>query len=360
MAPAILVARDLAIGYASNPRATRSGLGRAPKTESSLPGKSAPFLLFDQLDLELCPGRLVALLGPNGAGKSTLLRTLAGIQSPWSGRLELQGRALAEYPANERARHLAVVLTTRPDSGRMTVAEMVALGRYPHTDWLGRLTSRDHEQIDEALHLVDAHSLADCPLEELSDGEYQRVALARALAQQAEILLLDEITAFLDLPRRVEILFLLRRLAHAGRAILLTTHDLELAMRAADELWLLGRGGSFSRGAPEELALGGEMGKIFADDIGEGHPPKIVFELETGSFRFPSPQRGTLAFEGEGSAAFWTLRALDRLGYGLAADSDIRVKVEAHATKVVWWLEVAGHTRTFDGLTDLLNVLRED
>jgi iron complex transport system ATP-binding protein len=224
-------------------------------------------------------GELVCLLGPNGAGKSTLLRTLAALQPPLAGRVLLDGADLHAMPARERARRLSVVLTDRIQVGQLTAYTLFGLGRYPHTNWSGRLTEADHAVIRRALAATGATDLAARPVGDLSDGERQKVLIARALAQEPRLMVLDEITAFLDLPRRVEVMRLLGRLARTTEnAVLLATHDLDLALRSADRIWLLPRGGPLQVGAPEDLILSGAFESVFAT---EG----VAFDRADGSFR---------------------------------------------------------------------------
>ncbi|MEZ4635407.1 MAG: ABC transporter ATP-binding protein [Caldilineaceae bacterium] len=182
----------------------------------------ADVVVSHDLDLRLRRGELVCLLGPNGAGKSTLMRTLAGLQPALGGSILLDGDAPGDLTAREMARRLSIVLTERVDVGNLSAQELVALGRHPYTDWWGNLTPHDEEVVRWAVRAVGAGALAERPILELSDGERQKVMIARALAQEPLLILLDEPTAFLDLPRRVEVMGLLRALArHTGRAILL-------------------------------------------------------------------------------------------------------------------------------------------
>lgn len=220
--------------------------------------------LASSLNLQLRPAELVCLIGPNGAGKSTLLRTLAGMQSPLKGSVKIDEVDLHSMPALELAKQLAIVLTGRIEAGNLSAYALVTLGRHPYTDWRGTLTPRDEEAVQHAMRLTGSDVLASRPIHELSDGERQRVMIARALAQEPKILLLDEPTAFLDLPRRVDLLQLLKRLSRETQcAILLSTHDLDLALRIADKLWLLSSHGELHIGLPEELALNGSLARIF-------------------------------------------------------------------------------------------------
>lgn len=287
-APPPLRAEGLAVGYA----------GRAVLTG---------------LNLELRAGELVCLLGPNGAGKSTLLRTLAGLQPALAGRLWLGERDADSLPAAARARRTAIVLTERLNAGHLLVRELAALGRHPHTGWSGRLADADRDAIKRGLEDAGAWELRDRPCDELSDGEKQRALLARALAQDPAVLLLDEPTAFLDLPRRVEAMRALRRLARErGRAVLLSTHDLDLALRAADRLWLVSAAGKFAAGLPEDLALSGAVGAAF--DQGD-----VGFDRATGEFRIHGEATRAARIAGDPELAFWTGRALAREGIAASA-----------------------------------------
>lgn len=210
-------------------------------------------------------GELTALVGPNGAGKSTLLRTLCGLQRPLDGRAVLHdGTQVHSVRPAALARRISVVLTERPDPGLLTAFEVVMLGRTPHLGRLGVTSDEDVSRVVESLAAVSATELSQRRFDQLSDGERQRVLVARALAQEPELLVLDEPTAHLDAPSRVEFLDLLRQLARSQHiAVLLSSHDLELAMRVANQMWLLERGGRFSAGSPTELAVAGAIGKAF-------------------------------------------------------------------------------------------------
>ena len=223
--------------------------------------------LASGLDLTLHAGEFICLLGPNGAGKTTLLRTLSGILTPLAGNIRLQGTDLSAIPPRERAHRISVVLADKVPAGMMNARSLVALGRHPYSGWLGRLDTKDYECIEWALQIVGASQLAERLVAELSDGERQKVAIARALAQEASILLLDEPTAHLDLPNRIETMALLRRLSREKNlAVLLSTHDLDLALRQADRLWLLGTDGTLRQGEPEALARSGALAETFAHE----------------------------------------------------------------------------------------------
>ncbi|MDQ8195002.1 ABC transporter ATP-binding protein [Coraliomargarita sp. SDUM461004] len=288
-----LIAQELSIGYYQGSEATT---------------------VAASLNCSLRGGEFVCLLGPNGAGKSTLIRTLAGMQAPLAGDLNLSGIALKNISPRERARAVSVVLTETLATGMMDVYSMVSLGRHPYSGWFGGLSQRDHERIKWALTAVGALPLAQRQVAELSDGERQKVSIARALAQEAKLMLLDEPTAFLDLPRRVELMSILRNLAQRENlALLLSTHDLDLALRFADRLWLMTPAGELIQGAPEALALNGQFAQVFAND-------NLDWDAGSGSFRTHPIACLNVWLEGEGLIRTWTQRALERLGFGIAKE----------------------------------------
>lgn len=297
-------------------------------------------VLLAGLDLDLPPGRLTCLLGPNGSGKTTLLRTLTGMLAPRAGTVALMGDDLGRLSAHERARRLSVVLTGTVDAGLLRAVDLVALGRHPHTGWSGRLRASDHAAVGWALDVTGAAPLAHRRVATLSDGERQRVLIARALAQEPTLLALDEPTAFVDLPRRAELGDLLGHLAReCNLAVLMTTHDLDLALRVADDVWLLGpaedhTAGGVRTGAPEDLALDGSVGRAFTSD-------EVVFDLDEARFVGVTPALATGSVRGSGPRAVWAARALQRVGLALVgarADADVEV-TDLGAS---WQLEWAG------------------
>ncbi len=214
------------------------------------------------MTVSLREGELCCLLGANGAGKSTLLRTLAAFQPALGGEIRLGGRCLQDIPPRELSTLIGIVLTERIRTAGTTVRDMVAMGRSPYTNFWGRLTAEDHRHVDDAIRQVGIESLVNRQMATLSDGERQKVMIAKALAQGTPIILLDEPTAFLDFPSKVETMLLLSRLAHdMGKCIFLSTHDLDMALQTADRLWLMKKSTEgtemkdvFAVGTPRELA----------------------------------------------------------------------------------------------------------
>jgi cobalamin transport system ATP-binding protein len=207
-------------------------------------------------------GQLTAVIGPNGGGKSTLLRTLTGAQPALAGDVFLDGRELRHLDRIERARKVAVVLTDRVDPGLLTVGDVVLLGRHPHTGWRGQVTVADVLIAHEAAGRLGVDGMWSRPFVELSDGQRQRALVARALAQQPAVLVLDEPTAFLDIAGRIELTLAVADLARAGLAVIVATHDLDLALTYADRVWLV-TGGTVSDNAPSDLVAGEALNTAF-------------------------------------------------------------------------------------------------
>ena len=223
-------------------------------------------------------GELTCLLGQNGIGKSTLLRTLSAFQPKLAGTISINGTDLDTYSERQLAKTIGVVLTERPDVQQMTVEEMVAMGRSPYTGFWGRLTADDHRIVGESIALVGIEALSARLVSTLSDGERQKVMIAKALAQQTPVIFLDEPTAFLDYPSKVEMLLLLRRISREARkTIFLSTHDLELALQVADTLWLMTTDG-LHIGTARELAQAGCL-RAFIER------PGVSFDATTLSVR---------------------------------------------------------------------------
>jgi iron complex transport system ATP-binding protein len=309
------------------------------------------------LELTLNRGELTCLLGPNGSGKSTLLRTLSGMQPLIRGSILLNNRDLKSYNQTELSRLLSVVLTDRIDVGFLSSFALVALGRHPYTGWSGRITSHDDEIVRWALKSVSADTLTERYVAELSDGERQKIMIARALAQEPQIMLLDEPTAFLDVPRRVEIMRLLRNLARdTGRAIFLSTHDLELALRSADRICLLSIEGELLTGAPEDLVLRGAFETTF-------HSEGVHFDREYGHFIMAEVRGRTVAVEGHGISAGWTKRALEREGYSVSdakSGAEARVRVVSSRKGIRWKLQVDERETEHQSIEELLNSIHAE
>lgn len=299
--------------------------------------------LFENLNLVLHPGELVCFMGPNGIGKSTLLRTLAGLQPPLSGEI-----VFPNVPGTQRKEnYVSVVLTDRIRTSHLTVYELISFGRYPYLDWTINLSNRDKDIIDRSIAQVNIESLTDKKIDELSDGQMQMVMIARALSQDTPVLLLDEPTAHLDLNNRVEIVNLLRKLsATTGKAILMTTHELELALQTADVVWLATQDKIIKIGAPEDLVLDGSFDRVFNFK---------GYDLRTGKMGQEAHRGISIHLVGEGPEYVWTKNALERSGFFVLNNGNVEVVIKKE-NELAWCL--SGHP-DFKTLASLIAELKK-
>ncbi len=276
-------------------------------------GKNAEIVLQKDMNAVLEPGRLVCVLGPNGAGKSTLLRTLAGFQRPLSGNILYGERPLKSIPLKALARKVSVVLTDRFSDLYLTAFDVVRMGRFPYLSFWGKLQKKDVEYIRHTMEKLGLAHLMEKLFYNLSDGERQKVLIARALVQDTPFLMLDEPVAFIDSPGRIEIMELLHLLArNEGKAVLMTTHDLETALLYADTLWLLHRQKPLVTGIPEDLVVEGKVAAYF-------RKPGLHFDAGKGRFvpekRTEKSDRKIFVSSKEIPEIIWLVRALERTGY---------------------------------------------
>lgn len=276
------------------------------------------------LEANMLKGELVCLLGANGTGKSTLMRSLCGFQPTLAGEVLIDNREVNQLSEKELSRYIAVVLTDRVVVPNASVQELVGYGRSPYTGMLGRLNQEDHELVEKAMRQCGIAHKKDSLLSALSDGERQKAFIAKAIAQDTPLIVLDEPTAFLDLPARVEIMQLLRDIANrSGKAILMSTHDLDLALQLADRLWLLHPQGPILTGSPEDLLLQNAFQSMFQHK-------DIVFDNKTGLFQVNHQQHSTLAVKGHGFEYVLLRRAFSRKGIRLVKftpESDYWIEV---------------------------------
>ncbi|MEK6480046.1 ABC transporter ATP-binding protein [Catalinimonas sp. 4WD22] len=309
--------------------------------------------LIRKLDLKVKRGELICLLGTNGAGKSTLLRTLAGMQSALEGEVSIAGKQLSKISPRRLAQELSLVLTERGIAPNLRVHELIAMGRHPYSGWFGRLSQSDREIMHQAMEDTATLEFANRPFYELSDGEKQKVMIARALAQDTPLIILDEPTVHLDLPNRVEIMQLLHRLTQEKqKAILMSSHDLELVIQSADQLWLLHEQNIWS-GIPEDLVLQGKVEACFQSK-------NLRFDQQKGSFVIRRKPTQPIRLDGEGILAHWTRQALERVGYKIVEDGDTKLTVQIQQTSPTpsWIIQGQGDAIMFHSLSSLLGKLK--
>ena len=234
--------------------------------------------LLEKVSAHITGGQLVALLGRNGTGKSTLLRAVMGLEKPQNGEIILHGNNIASLKPEELARNISFVTTDKVRIANLRCRDVVALGRATYTNWLGQLQGEDKEKVDNAMHLVGMDSYAEKTMDKMSDGECQRIMIARALAQDTPVILLDEPTAFLDLPNRYELCLLLRKLTQKeGKCILFSTHDLDIALSFCDTIMLIDNPQLYSL-PTNEMITSGHIERLF-------HNESITFDAQAMKIR---------------------------------------------------------------------------
>lgn len=297
-------------------------------------------------------GELIAVIGRNGIGKSTLLRTLAGLQPSLGGEIFYNGRNIRDYSRMELAQTAGYISTESVKVSNMSVYELVALGRFPHTNWIGRIGTEDEEVIADSLKKTSLLKLRHKLVSELSDGERQKAMIARLLCQDTGIMIMDEPTAFLDVASKYEILHLLHLLSrNNNKTIIFSTHDLQMAIGQADKIWLILED-RLTEGAPEDLMLADAFDNLFSSS-------SIVFNSHDGSFSFPSDERNSIYIEGEGKEKFWTLKALARAGFKEAKEKSMPFIKLPSESSGYWQLISEPDAKQFSSLYELISYMNE-
>jgi len=299
------------------------------------------------INLSLGGGRLVCLLGQNGVGKSTLLRTLSNLQEPLSGNIEVGDQDIELLERRELATKLGIITTEKIGMSNMTVRELVALGRYPYTNWIGKESEEDRQKIEEAISRCKINYIEKSKLEAISDGQFQKAMVARVLAQDTDIILMDEPTAHLDVVNRVEMFQLLQTIKQeTGKSILISTHELDLSMQFADELWLMNFNAAIVTGTPEDLGLNGELEKIFFHE-------EFHLDSRTGQIKLKHTPTKFFNVVGEDMPVQWVQKAMERVGYGIKEDG-VQVAVKFADNQLTWsFLDKKGQT-----IFDLLDAIQ--
>ena len=327
--------RDLSIGY---------------------PDKHNTKRVAEHLNASIHSGELTCLLGTNGVGKSTLLRTLSAFQPPLGGTIDLLDRPLCTYDDRQLATVIGVVLTEKSDIRNMTVEELVGLGRSPYTGFWGTLKESDRKIVHEAIARVRIEPLTQRMVHTLSDGERQKVMIAKALAQETPIIFLDEPTAFLDFPSKVEVMQLLHNLTHTlQKTVFMSTHDLELALQIADKIWLMDRTNGIAIGTPEDLSLEGKLSSFFSRK-------GITYDTETGFFRIDTDYRREIHLHGHGSRYAMVRKALQRNGIRAdrhVADDSLHIDTTGSAGDPFVIHRADGSTQSATNIEALLSLIAD-
>ena len=295
-------------------------------------------MVYSDIELQAKKGENIAIIGRNGIGKSTLLRTIGRLQKPLKGNLLIKGKDISLYTKQDFARLVSFVSTEIIRISNFRLFDLVALGRFPYTGWIGKLGKDDYNIINESISQVGINDLKYKLINEVSDGERQRAMIARALAQDTEIIILDEPTAFLDLPSKYEIIRLLNELTfNKGKTIVFSSHDLSITLQEVDKIWLM-ETNKIAEGAPEDLILNKDIYDLFDNS-------RMTFNIESGDFRLARKKSGKICLTGKGIVKYWTRRALERMGYEICNEvrEDLNVEVDDNKKSTEWILMRKGN-----------------
>lgn len=323
----ILSFRDLEIGYRS---------GNIPK------------VLLPPLNASSGKGELIAVIGKNGIGKSTLLKTIAGLCPVISGSLLIDDKDIGSYSRIQLSGVTGYISTDIVKVSNMKVYDLVSLGRFPHTNWFGRIDRSNHNAIMNALDKAGMNDFIDRQITELSDGERQKAMIAMVLAQDATLMVMDEPTAFLDLSSKYEVIHLMHQLTRKReKTIIYSTHDLATAISQADKIWLLTADGLLE-GAPEDIMIGGSFRSLF-------DPSKVTYNSADGSFSITNEFRGGFKIRGEGETKFWTERAFLRAGFSADYPDPVFTVEIPSGPNNFWKCYLAGDSGSFASIYDLIS-----
>lgn len=335
----------------TNDSLTNKNIIDIQNVQTGYKNKNASKVVSKDLNLKLYKGELVSLLGPNGCGKSTLMRSIAGLQPLLSGNIFINDTNIQEVSSKERAKYLSLVLTDRIVASNLTVFDIVSNGRYPYLNAFGTITAKDKEIIFDSLNLCSLNGWENRLYNDLSDGEKQKVLIARSLAQDTPLMLLDEPTAHLDLPNRVEIMRILQKLAHeSNKAILISSHELDLSLQWSDSIWLMNTDGIIYSAIPEEIVLSGKLSDVFCNN-------HIVFDYESGQFKPLLNQQDFIQLEGFGTKKIWTKRALERIGYKIVETKENNI-TKINITHDKWIVSDSDYQYEFNSINETLKYLK--
>lgn len=328
----ILSLNSLKIGYAS---------GRHEK------------ILLLPLTASAKSGELIAVIGKNGIGKSTLLRTLVGLQSSFGGEILFGGKNIRAFSRLELAQKVGYISTENVKVSNLNVYDLVALGRFPYTDWMGNIDTESHNRITDALEMTGMSESRYRFVSELSDGERQRAMIARIFAQDTGIMVMDEPMAFLDIGSKYDIISLLHLLSHENaKTIIFSTHDLDMAISQADKIWLILEN-KLIEGAPEDLMIAGVFDHLFES-------PTVQFNSDNGTFSFRSKQKKNIYLEGEGPIRHWTDKAVNRVGFSVSDVKTTPYIIAPSEKNSNWQFSYLNSIVEFGSIYDLVSFLGKE
>jgi iron complex transport system ATP-binding protein len=274
------------------------------------------------------------------------------VQKSLGGNILYEGRNLRDYSRMELALKVGYISTEIVRVSNMTVYDLVALGRFPYTNWFGKIETEDHEKILDAISKTAMVSFYTKFISELSDGERQKAMIARILAQDAGIMVMDEPTAFLDISAKYEILHLLHNLSgESNKTIIFSTHDLQMAISQADKIWLI-LDDKLIEGAPEDLMISGAFDDLFSST-------NVSFNTEDGTFSFRSDTPGSIYIEGAGLSRYWTGKAVNRAGFSVSKEKTDTFIILPSENVSSWRLKNQYETEEFRSIYELINTLKK-
>ncbi len=307
--------------------------------------------LLPPVSAEAARGELIAVIGRNGIGKSTLLRTLLGLQPALGGKVLIGGSDLQGLSGIQKSRRMGYISTEIVRVSNMTVFDLVTFGRFPHTNWIGRIDRASLIAVNEAIEKTGLQGFEKRYISSLSDGERQRAMIARILAQDTDILIMDEPTAFLDIVSKFDIIKLMLNLANEGKTIIFSTHDLSIAVNQSDKIWMMLED-RIAEGAPEDLALEGSFESLFRS-------ASVDFDANEGTFKLKTDSTDSIYIEGEGSVYHWTRKALGRIGWSANPVPTEPYIIVPSAGKGQWVLKFRDKHNSFNNLYDLVKAVKE-
>ncbi len=329
----LLQARNISIGYK---------IGKQRK------------IVLSNINLLSNQKQTIAMIGENGVGKSTLLRTIAGLQSIINGDLLINNKNIANYKQHEIAKLISYVSTSNNNLPNLTVSELISLGRFPHTNWIGKLEHEDKKIINNSLELTEINHLLNKKITEISDGEKQRVMIARAFTQNTDIIILDEPTAFLDLANKHHLSFIINKLSkEENKLVIFSTHDLNIAIKYADIIWLMLED-KIIVGAPEDLILNNHFSNIFKNK-------KVKFDNFNADFCFDKKIINSINIVNNTDSEVhlhWTKKAVERIGYQVDQNANAQIIITKE-TDFFWKLNYNNKTEICTTIQELIYLMKD-